>query len=336
VLLLACAVAQAGSVDPALPAYEPIPVDLPAAAGYVTDDGRVRVVGYNDMRELLEPLAGRFSQFHPGIRFDLDLRGTRFAPQSLALGASAFAPMGAEFTPEQLAEYRRMQPRDPTCFRVAHASLDPRALSGPLAVLVNAGNPVGSLTLEQVSGIYSGMVSNWGELGLSGSWRDRPIVLYGMAPGTALSYAFRNLAMGGREFDPQMRGLLQSAAVVAQVASDPAGIGFAAAMRASEGTRVVPLSKDVGSEPIPLTEANVAAGRYPLDRYLLICVARPVPAVAREFLRLILSREGQSAVAATPQRYIPLSAADAAIERCRLDQSSLSSSTCTSAAVSGK
>jgi phosphate transport system substrate-binding protein len=41
--------------------------------------------------------------------------------------------------------------------------------------------------------------------------------------------------------------------------------------------------------------------------------------VAREFLRLMLSREGQAAIAASPQRYLPLSAREAALERAKLD-----------------
>ena len=54
-----------------------------------------------------------------------------------------------------------------------------------------------------------------------------------------------------------------------------------------------------------------------IDRFLLIYAARPITPLVHEFLRLVLSREGQSAVAATPQRYIPLSASDAAGELSR-------------------
>jgi phosphate transport system substrate-binding protein len=317
-LLLGCAARQAVNVDVALPAYRPAAVDLPEAAGYLTADGLVRIVGYNDMRDLLERLAAQFTAAHPGIGFELDLPGTRFAPLALARGVSAFAPMGAEFTPEQLAGYRKVRAADPACFRVAHASLDPAALSGPLAVFVGADNPVTALTLDQVAAVFAGEVASWGQLGLTGSWATRPVVPYGLATGTALRYAFQRLAMGGREIVPAVQGLAQSAVVVAKVASDPDGIGFAAAMRSAPGTRVVPLSNNEHSEAVPPTDASIAAGQYPLDRHLLICSARPVPPVTREFLRLVLSREGQSAVAATPQRYIPLSAADVAIERRRL------------------
>jgi ABC-type Fe3+ transport system substrate-binding protein len=71
--------------------------------------------------------------------------------------------------------------------------------------------------------------------------------------------------------------------------------------------------------------------RYPLDRFLYICTARPMPEVAREFVRLALSSEGQSIVAATAQGYIPLLARDAAAESAGL---SLHSGGCPAALTS--
>ena len=83
--------------------------------------------------------------------------------------------------------------------------------------------------------------------------------------------------------------------------------------------RVVPLAPRGGGAPVALTEANLLAGRYPLDRFLLVYARVPLSPVAREFLRLTLSREGQSAIAASPQGYLPLSAREAALERAKLD-----------------
>src|SRR6202171_557195 len=150
-LLLPVTGSYAASVDPALPRYEPRRVEIPASASYVGADGAIVVVGYNDMRDMLEALVPLFAAAHPDIRIRLDLPGKRFAPAALARGESAFAPMGAEFTPAQLAEYRALQPLDPAAFRVAHASLDPRAVSGPLAIFVHRDNPIASLTLEEVA-----------------------------------------------------------------------------------------------------------------------------------------------------------------------------------------
>src|SRR5205085_6113229 len=125
-----------------------------------------------------EPLVRRFMQAHPGVAIELDLPGTRFAPAALGSGVSALAPMGAEFTPEQLADYRARAAGDPVVFRVAHASLDPRALSGPLGVFVHRDNPLPSLSLSRLRQVFSGGVRSWDELGLARAWSHSPIATY--------------------------------------------------------------------------------------------------------------------------------------------------------------
>ena len=318
-VLLFAAGSYAAGVDPALPAYVPRAVDVPRAAGYVRPDGAIAVVGYNDMRDIMQALAARFGATHAGVRFALDLRGTRFAPEALASGASAFAPMGAMLTPPQLEAYRARAGHDPIAVRVAHASLDPRALSGPLAILVHADNPLAALTLDEIARVYAGEITRWSELGLKGEWATREIHAVGMAPGTALAFELRHRVLGERDFTARMVGLPQSAEVVERVAADPHAIGFAAAMRASPKVRAIPVAARAGEAPIGPTEDDIVAGRYPLDRHLLIYAARPLSPLAREFVRLALSREGQEAIAASPQGYLPLSAADAAAERAKLD-----------------
>jgi phosphate transport system substrate-binding protein len=311
---LACAAAvalAAPAVDAQLPDWRAEPLDAPA--------GTVRIVGYNDMRDMLEPLVQRFKRAHPGIEIELDLPGTRFAPAALAAGRSVLAPMGAEMTPPQLAEYRAATGADPLVFRVAHATLDPAALSGPLAVFVHRANPLASLTVGQVRQVFSGQVRTWGELGAKGDWAARPISLYGMQQGTALAYELKSRLMQSDEFAARMHGFPQSAQVVEQVAADAGAIGFAAGMRATSASRALALAPSDGERAIELSPENLIAGTYPLGRDLLVYARRPLSRFAREFLRLLLSREGQLAVAATRQGYLPLSAPQAQRERARLD-----------------
>src|SRR6202140_1434214 len=209
-LLLLVAGSYAASVDPALPRYEPGGVEIPASASYVGADGAIVVVGYNDMRDMLEALVPLFAAAHPDIRIRLDLPGTRFAPAALARGESVLAPMGAEFTPTQLAEDRATGGADPLEFRVAHASLDPRALSGPLAVFVHRDNPLVSVTVDQLPRIYTGEMSRWGELGLDGAWAGRAVHSYGVERGTPLGLWFQRNAMEGRCFGGRRNGYRKS------------------------------------------------------------------------------------------------------------------------------
>ena len=299
---------------------------LPAsAAPYVTANGAISIVGYNDMREMLEALDELFERAHPGVHFALTLKGTRTAPAALADGRSLLAPMGAEFMPDQLATYRRKVGSDPIAFRIAHDSLDPQARSGPLVIFVPAANPLPELTLAQLEWIFasSGRGSTWGQLGLEGALANRPIHTYGLAATTPLGRFMCQHALGGRPFDKRFIGLSESAQVVREVGEDPLGIGFAAINHVTRAVRMVPLARRDGERPSRATRADLLAGRYPLDRYLLIYVRIPpggrLEPIARDYLRLALSAEGQRAIGSGHLGYLPLSAAEAAAERRKLE-----------------
>ena len=298
--------AAAAAVDPGLPPYEPHAFEPPKEA--------VHVVGYNDMRETLEAMRVKFEALHPGFHMELDLPGTRFAPAALAEGRSAFAPMGAEFTPSQLAQYRENVKADPVMIRIAHASLDPRALSGPLAIFVHRDNPLASLGMDRLARAFTGGAHTWGDLGAHGEWATKPVHAYGMKPDTALAYFFQDRVLKGGLYGERVTGFPQSVDVVQKVTEDPLGIGFAAAMRETHGVKALA----IGDPPVALSEESLREGRYPLDRHLLIYLRPPVAPYVREFVRFALSREGQEAVAASPQRYIPLSATEAAAELKKL------------------
>ena len=295
-----------------------------ASAPYITPGGAFSIIGYNDMREMMEALDKLFERAHPGVHFALTLKGTRTAPAALASGRSLLAPMGAEFQPDQLAPYRREVGSDPIAFRIAHDSLEPQARSGPLVVFVPAANPLPALTLDQVERIFAagGGGLTWGQLGLTGELADRPIHLYGVAAKTPLGRFMRQHALGGRPFDRRFIGFPESAEVVRQVGEDRIGIGFAAINHVTPAVRMVPLSRRKGERPTEATRADILAGRYPLDRYLLIYVRIPpggrLDPVAREYLRLALSPEGQRAIGSGHLGYLPLSTKEAAAERAKL------------------
>jgi phosphate transport system substrate-binding protein len=292
----------------------------PAASGPV-----VSVIGYNDMREMLLSLDALFARQHPGARFALVLKGTRTAPAALAAGRSLLAPMGAPFSPRELAAYRREVGADPVALRIAHDSLSPHARSAPLAVFVPAANPLPALTFAQLQRIFAAGDGRlrWGQLGVTGALANRPVHPYGLAAATALGRFMRRHALAGRPFADRFTGFPESTDVVRRVGNDPLGIGFAAMNRATAAVRMVPLSRRPGEPPSRGTRADLLAGRYPLDRCLLIYVRiRPgghLDPIARAYLRLALSREGQRAIASGHLGYLPLSPAQAAAQRAKLD-----------------
>ena len=303
----------------------PSPASPAGSAPYLTASGAISIVGYNDMREILEALDKLFTREHPGARFALNLKGTRTAPAALAAGRSLLAPMGAEFSPDELTAYRRETGSDPVAFRIAHDSLDPQARSAPLAILVPASNSIARLTFAQLQRIFAmdGGELTWGELGLTGDLADRPVRPYGLGTNTALGRFMRQHALAGQGFGKRFIGLPESADVVREVTHDPLGIGFAAMNRATQAVRTVPLSRRQGEKPSRGTRADLVAGRYPLDRHLLIYVRIPpggsLDPLTRDYLRIALSPEGQRVIASGHLGYLPLSHAEAAMQRAKLD-----------------
>jgi phosphate transport system substrate-binding protein len=266
-----------------------------------------------------------FALAHPGVRFALDLRGTKLGPPALASGQARVAPMGAAFTPAQLRAYRQRVDEDPLGIRVAHGSPGAAAKSGPLVVFVNAANPLRHATLAQLRRMFTAASAprglKWGEVGMSGVWKQRPVRAYGMAATTPIGLGF--LAdLGAPDLAPAVRTSAQSADVVRQVAEDPNAIGFGRANVINAGVRILALGAAPGGPFALPSPASLEAGSYPLDWYLYLYLRRErgqsLDPLAVAYVRTALSPEGQRAVAATPQGYLPLSPAEIAAELRKL------------------
>ncbi|TNF81457.1 MAG: phosphate-binding protein, partial [Gammaproteobacteria bacterium] len=111
-----------------------------------------------------------------------------------------------------------------------------------------------------------------------------------------------------------------SASVVQAVASSLNGIGYSGIGYITSGVRSLALAEEEGAPAIAANAENVASGEYPLARYLYVYVNKkpdtPLPPLEQEFLKLVLSREGQEVVA--KDGYIPVSARIAGRELRRL------------------
>jgi phosphate transport system substrate-binding protein len=236
--------------------------------------------------------------------------------------------MGTEFSTMELAFYRSVVEADPQVFRVAHCSLNPRALSAPVGIFVHKTNPIQRLTVQQVARIFTtgqpaGDVTHWGQLGLTGEWPARSVHPCGIAEEASSGLAgFMLKKMGGQPFTPSYDGFAQSADVVRRVGEDPEAIGFASANIQTREVKMLSISARDGDGYISVTPASIMSGKYPYDRYLLIYV-RHTPGelldqFAAEYLRMVLSKEGQTRIAAAPPGYLPLNARQVAQQLSKL------------------
>jgi phosphate transport system substrate-binding protein len=332
-----------GLVDPNQTDYQPQPVSAPHDRGYVMPDGSVRIVGFDDMAGMVAKWDQEFTRTHPGIKFTPLLKGNGTAIPAITYDMAAFAPEGGGATLLELLPYEKIygSKKDPVAaliIRVGHGSLNPAAKMSPLGIVANKSNPIKSLTQEQVASIFStgsgtGDVTNWSQIGLSGGLAGKPIHPAGLYwdayqrpedPNMGEYMMYRKMgAFPGYVFSQNYEQYVHYSDVVKKVASDPLAIGIVALNKVDSSVRVVPL---VGNDGHTLTTGSVPdliADAYPYNRDLYIYIRREPGTVfdplVQEYMRLILSKQGQEVIAQDSKGYLPLNAEDVKVEREKLD-----------------
>ncbi|WP_369975993.1 PstS family phosphate ABC transporter substrate-binding protein [Xanthomonas bundabergensis] len=325
----AAAALPARAVDAALPRYDPRAVRIDPSADYLTADGAVRIAGAEHVHAIVERFNALFARHHPGVRFASEGKGTSSAVPLLMFGRTLFGPMGRAINPIEQVPYRKIVGADPLDIRVAHtADSGADGLATTLAVYVNRRNPLAQLSVSQLAQVLAignpgGDLSRWGQLGLQGDWSARAIQPYATPEYSGFGDALQQQVLHGRALAPRTQYASDSARLLQRVAADPDGIAVAAIGLEDAQVRQLPLLGLHSGRALTGTPQEVASGDYPLGRWLHFYVRRmpgkPLDPLVKEYLRLVLSHEGQAIIAAQPGGYLPLSAAQARREREKLD-----------------
>jgi phosphate transport system substrate-binding protein len=205
----------AQALDPSLPAYRPLE----------TLSGHLKSVGSDTLGHEMEAWAKGIEKLYPDVKVEIEAAGSATAPLALLEGRSQFGPMSRPMTAEETAAFQGKYGYKISSFRVAVDTL---------AVYVNKANPVACLTLPQLSGIFSsnrktpgsGDVRTWGDLGLAGEWARQPITLYSRNTLSGTYEYFRETALYGGDYKPEIKQQSGSEAVVQAVAADKFAIGY--------------------------------------------------------------------------------------------------------------
>jgi phosphate transport system substrate-binding protein len=148
----------------------------------------------------------------------------------------------------------------------------------------------------------------WGALGLTGEWANRPISLYGRDSVSGTHDYFKQHALQNGDFKSSVHEDI-SEGVVEDVVNDVAGIGYSGIGWKSSSVRAVALA-ETGAAFVTPTYDHALDGSYPLARFLYLYVNRkpgqPLDALTGEFIKFVLSYEGQQAV--VQAKFYPLPA----------------------------
>ncbi len=301
-------VAQAGKVDPSIPGYSKV-------SGV---SGNVNSIGSDTLNNLMTFWAEGFKKQYPNVRIQIEGKGSSTAPPALIAGTAQLGPMSREMKAEEIDQFEKKYGFKPTPIRVA--------LDG-IAVYVNKDNPLKELTLQQVDAVFSknrscGAKKNpakWGDLGLTGEWANQPISIYGRNSASGTYGYFKEVALCKGDYKDTVKEQPGSASVVQGVSSDRFGIGYSGIGYKTSGVKALRLGKTANAMFGDEAE-NVYSGKYPISRYLYVYINqapnKPLDPMVREFVKYILSQEGQQNV--VKDGFLPLTAPVAKQEIAKL------------------
>lgn len=226
----------------------------------------VNVVGSTSIQPFAELLAQEYGKKHPSRRVEVQGGGSTAGLQAVANGLADIGMCSRALTADEARLFKPIV--------IARDGL---------AVVINPANPVKELTIEQLRGLFSGRIKDWGTVG-GKPGVVRPIT---REEGSGTRESFVHLVMGEEKIAPEALTQESNGAVKELVKGDPAAVGYMSLGLVGEEL------KDVSVDGTAPTAANVLADRYKLARPLLFVVKGTVRPDVREFIDFVLSPEGQ-------------------------------------------
>jgi len=291
------AAAPADALDPKLPEYV-------KASGV---SGNLSSIGSDTLANLMTLWAEDFKKLYPNVNVQIQAAGSSTAPPALTEGTGNLGPMSRQMKSEEVAAFEGKHGYKPTAVPVAVDAL---------AVFVHKDNPIKGLSLPEVDAIFSATrlcgyksdVKTWGDLGVTGELATQSIQLFGRNSVSGTYGYFKEAALCKGDFKNTVNEQPGSASVVQGITKSINGIGYSGEGYRTSGVRILPLTKKSGQPFVEPTSKNALSGKYPLSRFLFIYVNKkpnePLAPLETEFLRMVLSKTGQTTV--VKDGYIPL------------------------------
>ncbi|WP_417596075.1 PstS family phosphate ABC transporter substrate-binding protein [Oceanospirillum sp.] len=290
----------AAKVDPNLPSYE-------KASGV---SGNLSSVGSDTLANLMTLWAEEYKRTYPNVNIQIQAAGSSTAPPALTEGTANLGPMSRKMKDKELEAFENRFGYKPVPVPVAIDAL---------AVFVHKDNPIKGLSIEQVDAIFSSTrkcgapsdANKWGDLGLTGSWANRDIQLYGRNSVSGTYGYFKGKALCKGDFRNNVNEQPGSASVVQSVSTSINAIGYSGMGYKTSSVRAVPLAKKEGQPYYEANSENAISGKFPLSRFLYVYVNKkpnqPLQPLEREFIKMVMSKQGQEVV--VKDGYVPLPSA---------------------------
>ena len=267
-----------------------------AQAGSNSKQAYIENKGSDTLVNLALAWAERYQNDHPEVQISVTGGGSGTGFTALINGSIDVANASRGIKPEEVDEAKK-NGFEPIEFIVANDAI---------AVIVNPENPISELTLEQVSRIYKGELTNWKELG----GEDRPIVRLSRETnsGTHVYFLETVIRLGSSKdkaiFSADTLLLPSSEGIISEVSDNPNAIGYDGLGYVTKDVKMIALAKTAGEKYVLPSAATVISNQYPVSRHLFMYTRGQPEGVEKEYIEWILSPEAQDIV--TELGFVPV------------------------------
>src|SRR5881275_3289374 len=228
--------------------------------------------------KLVPQLAEQFKAQHPGTTFDIAAEGSTTGIAAIIDGTAQIGMSS-----------RRAKSSEVGQAAAKGINMKPTVVAyDGIAVIVNAGNPVKSLTKKQVEQIFTGDVTDWSAVGGSGG----KISVYTRNTSSGTYSEFKELAMKKRDYSPDSQKMAGNEQIASEVSKNPNGVGYVGlAYTKASGIKVVAID---GAMP---SKESVLGKAYPYARPTFYYTNGEPSGLVKQFVDFTISDAGQKIVA---------------------------------------
>lgn len=261
----------------------------------------IQIKGSDTMVNLGQAWAEEFMNQHPEVSIAVTGGGSGTGIAALINGTSNIAQCSREMKPEEKEQVLKATGKEVREFVVG---LD------ALAVIINPANPVGELSIEELSGIFTGKITNWAEVG----GLDEAVLVLSRERNSGTHVYFleeivrKGNAKGPEEFGSSVLMMPSSQAIAQEVTRSRAAIGYLGLGYVTSGHKTLAVSRKKGEPAVAPSVETGQNGTYPISRPLYIYTAGEPEGDTKRFLDFAQSPEGQAIVQAMD--FVPLNPAE--------------------------
>ena len=253
------------------------------APGPSLEKQTIKISGSTTVMPIIQKAADQYMATHANADIRISGGGSGAGIQAIGTKTVDIGMSSREVTADEKAKY--------PSFVITTVAQD------GIAVIVNPANGIQHISLDQVRDIYLGTITTWNEMsGATVPGTSNQIVVIGRDSASGTRSYFDESILEKKTPTKQMLEKNSNGAVLQTVAQTPGAIGYVSIGFVSNDVKALPIWFNADRIVAP-SLATVKDKSYPVSRDLYVITNGQPPELTSDFIRFILSPDGQKIVA---------------------------------------